>query len=53
MNKELVDAPLHKYGILQATIASELVNKINIGVIFCSPLRRTLQTTQILFRNYF
>ena len=53
--KELINARniigINKEGKKQANIAAKQLEKINIDLIFCSPLRRTKQTCKIINKN--
>ena len=50
--KESYDAPLLEEGILQAKELGENSKQLmNIGVVFVSPLTRTLQTAENIFKN--
>lgn len=42
---------INKEGKKQANIAAKQLEKINIDLIFCSPLRRTKQTCKIINKN--
>lgn len=48
----LADAELSPKGVLQCEKALELVHGLNIDKVFVSPLRRALQTCEILFSTH-
>ena len=48
----IIDAPLCELGRSQAKESQNLMMKIPIKYIICSPLERTLETAKILFENH-
>ncbi|CAD7961538.1 unnamed protein product [Amoebophrya sp. A120] len=50
--RSLVDCPLHPYGVLQTEKRAHLLANVDFHTVFVSPLRRTLQTCNSLFKNH-
>ena len=51
---EFVDSPLSKLGEKQCRVASKLAGKLipNLRILLVSPLKRTLQTAYLIFKNH-
>lgn len=52
INVKYLDCPLNEKGIQQAKLASENIKNIKFEAIYVSPLRRALETANILFTNH-
>ncbi|KAL4490936.1 hypothetical protein ABPG72_008672 [Tetrahymena utriculariae] len=52
LRKEYIDAPLHPLGEQMCKNNAKFIQNYSFHTVFVSPLRRTLQTAQILFENH-
>lgn len=50
--KQYLDCDLSKLGYEQTTEAREIANKINIKIVYVSPLKRTLITAREVFKDH-
>lgn len=51
-NEEFIDCGISSIGVNQAKQAAEKLHNANINVVFTSPFRRCLQTTQLIFESH-
>ncbi|CAD7971748.1 unnamed protein product [Amoebophrya sp. A25] len=51
-SRALVDCPLHPYGIVQTEKRAHLLHDVDFHTVLVSPLRRTLQTCDSLFKTH-
>lgn len=47
-----MDVPLNSAGRRQAQQLAKKMEKVNIGVIYCSPLKRTLETAEFIKKDH-
>ena len=52
LNLNDIDTPLHPIGVEQAINSSNYINELDIHTVFISPLLRTLETAELLFKTH-
>ncbi|KAM3141878.1 hypothetical protein pb186bvf_005964 [Paramecium bursaria] len=49
---QLMDPPLHKYGLWQCESMKKIIHEIDFSIVYVSPLQRTVQSAQLLFKDH-
>lgn len=52
VREDTIDPDLHEFGIMQAELARESVNKLNVRTVFVSPVQRAIQTAVHMFKDH-
>lgn len=52
VREDTIDPNLHEFGVMQAELARESVNKLNIRTVLVSPVQRAIQTAVHMFKDH-
>ena len=52
LDKKMIDIELNEKGKIQCKKIQKKINKINFDIVLISPLRRTLETCNLIFEHY-